>query len=158
MCNSWELIIAIINIFVGIFIAVLQIRLTKQISNQTLSNQKGYFALKKAGKYDLEDAIRFSLLGNGDVILLSEQAIVNGNIIKKTDPCEQLFSKEGGEYGIDLKLNQNKLQLNRLDIEIVFELKNLAGYKYTETMKLVFKREEKEKLWVLSRQNILFKG
>lgn len=163
MFNTWELIIAIIDIVVGVFIAILQIRLTKQISNQNLSNKKGYFALKNLSvdnieKYNLEHPIRFNLLGNGDVILLNEQAIVNGNIVKNIGPCEQLFFKEGRTHGIDLELSENKLKLDRLNIEIIFNLKNLAGYKYIETMQLEFKRKENEKYWELTRENILFEG
>lgn len=163
MCNTWELVLAIIEIVVGIFIAVLQIRLTKQISNQTLSNQKGYFALKKTSinnieMYDLGYPIKFNLLGNGDVILISEQVSVNGNVIKNIEPCEQLFSKDGRIHGIDLELNKNKLQLTRLNLEIVFKLKNLAGYKYSETMRLEFERKEEENYWELRRENILFQG
>lgn len=163
MRNTWELFIAIIDIVVGVFIAILQIRLTKQISKQTLSSEKGYFVLKNiridnVEEYSLERPLRFNLLGNGDVILLNEQVIVNGNIVKNTGPCEQLFSKEGRTHGIDLGLSEIKLKLDRLNIEIIFNLKNLAGYKYIETMQLEFKRKENEDYWELTRENILFKG
>lgn len=163
MYNTCALVIEAIGILVGIIITILQIRLTKQINNQAYSNKKGYFALKNISaedidNYNLGDHIEFSLFGEGDVILLNEQVIVNGNIVKNTGPCEQLFSKERGTYGIDLKLNENKLKLNRLNIELIFDLKNLAGYKYTETMQLEFKRTENENYWELTRENILFKG
>lgn len=146
----------------GIVIALLQIRLTKQLHNQMLAKEKGYLVLKKENEgdifYNLKSPFRFKLFGNGDVILMSEQVMIDGNIVVSFGACEQFIPREGRTHGIKLELNENKLKLNRLNIDFEFKLKNLAGYKYAETMQLEFRRVEQNEYWELTRENILFEG
>lgn len=78
----YEIVIAAL----GVVVACLQIRLSKQINMQNLSREKGYFVIEDTnirkvedadykrciGLFDLSDTLHFKLYGNGDAVLLKE--------------------------------------------------------------------------------------
>ena len=67
----------------SVIIACLQLKLSKQINAQNISKEKGYFIIEETnirnkadadyerciGVFDLRNALRFHLYGNGDVFL-----------------------------------------------------------------------------------------
>lgn len=116
MSGICEIIIA----GLGVIVACLQIRLSKQINEQTISREKGYFIIEATnirskgdsdykdcvGLFDLDGALHFNLYGNGDIFLLKQQIVINGVIVDNHELLETFFSIHGQEvpFGILLPL------------------------------------------------------
>lgn len=170
MSLNWEIIITIVEVI----IAILQFYLVWKMNRQTLSKDKGYFIMQKTNiskeddedykqvifLYNLKKPLFFKLYGNGDVVLISEQITFNNIIVKTIEPRDQFLSIHDNSpvpYGIELPLNENNWNKERLDVDITWKLKNLMGYKYTQIIHLEFVRNSNATLWELKRQNMEFK-
>lgn len=174
MDNVWEIVIA----GLGLVIACLQYKLSKQINKQDISREKGYFILEETnlrkkeaedfkrfvGMFVLDDPdnpLPFRLYGNGDIFLLSEQIIIDGNTVKNNEPLETFFSIYSqdtsiGGFGILLPLRESDKRKSRLNVEIILKMKNIMGNVYTETIALEFERQETGREWYLSKKNTNF--
>ena len=166
--NIWEIIIT----GLGVIIACLQLRLSKQIYRQEITKERGYFIIEKtnlrkkdaddydkcADWYDLKNALLFRLCGNGDVFLLREKIIINNIIVRDKQLLETFFSiyDGGSHYGILLPLKSTDNMLLRLDVEIILELKNIMGNIYIEKILLEFRRDNEQMKWTLHKKNTSF--
>ena len=72
--------------------------------------------------------------------------------------CWKLFSiyDESSNYGILLPLKSAGNMLLRLDVEIIFELRNIMGNVYFERILLEFRRDNVQIAWTLHRINTSF--
>lgn len=157
----------------GVIVACLQIRLSKQINMQNISREKGYFVIEDTNirkvedkdykrcidLFDLNDALHFKLYGNGDVFLLKEQIVINGIVVRAKEPIETFFSifAQSNPYGILLPLKPSHRQQTKINIELYLTLKNLTGYTYIEEISLEFEKRDFRK-WFLKKKNIIFKN
>lgn len=164
-----SMICEIIIAGLGVIVACLQIRLSKQINEQNISRDKGYFIVEETnirekkdsdykrciGIFDLKTPLHFQLYGNSDVFLLKEQVKINGIIKDSKELLETFFSLYSQEspYGILLPLNEKDKEADRLDIDILLILKNINGYTYTEEISLVFSNNSSYD-WILKKKNI----
>lgn len=176
MDKVWEIMIA----GLGLVIACLQYKLSKQINRQNISREKGYFVLEETNlrKKDAEDfkqyvgmfalddpnyPLRFRLYGNGDIFLLSEKIIIDGITVKNNEPLETFFSIYSqdtftGRLGILLPLRESDKSKPRLNVEIMLKMKNIMGNVYTERIALEFERQETGRVWYLRRRNTCFQS
>lgn len=174
MDKVWEIMIA----GLGLVIACLQYKLSKQINKQDISREKGYFILEETnlkkkeaedyklfiGKFSLNDPdkpLRFRLYGNGDIFLLSEQIIIDGITVINNEPLETFFSIYSqdtsiGRLAILLPLRESDKRKLRLNVEIILKMKNIMGNVYTERIALEFERQETAREWYLRRRNTYF--
>lgn len=168
MSGIFEIIIA----GLGVIIASLQFKLSKQINLQNISKEKGYFIMEETnirkkddedykkfmGVFDLNNPINFPLCGNGDVFLLKEQIIINGIVVKNKELLETFFSiyAQDVPYGIQIPLKKTDSEKPRLDIDITLKLKNIMGNIYTEKILLKFMKIDSEEEWVLQNSNTSF--
>lgn len=174
MDKVWEIMIA----GLGLVIACLQYKLSKQINKQDISREKGYFILEETnlrkkeaedfkrfvGMFALDDPynpLHFRLYGNGDIFLLSEQIIIDGITVKNNEPLETFFSIYSqdtsiGRLGILLPLRESDKKKLRLDVEIILKMKNIMGNVYVERIILQFERQETGREWYLRRRNTYF--
>lgn len=167
--NIWEMIIT----GLGVIIACLQLKLSKQINRQEITKERGYFLIEKTNLrekddedynrfvwlYDLDEALQFRLCGNGDVFILREQVIINNIIVDDKQPRETFFSiyDDSSHYGILLPIESIDDELLRLDVEIILKLKNIMGNVYCEKISLEFTRRDKAcKEWTLHKKNNSF--
>lgn len=167
MSGICEIIIA----GLGVIVACLQIRLSKQINEQTISREKGYFIIEATnirskedsdykrcvGLFDLDGALHFNLYGNADIFLLKQQIVINGVIVDNHEPLETFFSIHGQDapFGILLPLQSSDKMKERLDVEITLVLRNITGYSYKEIITLRFEKRD-DRNWFLKKKNIVF--
>lgn len=167
MSSICEIIIAGLSVIV----ACLQIRLSKQINEQTISREKGYFIIEATnirnkensdykrcvGLFDLDGPLHFKLYGNGDIFLLKQQIIINGIVVENHELLETFFSIHGQDapFGILLPLKDSDKMKDRLDIEITLILRNITGYSYKQIIALRFEKRD-DRNWFLKKKNTFF--
>lgn len=174
MDEVWQIIIA----GLGLVIACLQYKLSKQINKQDISREKGYFILEETNLRKKEDEdfkryigmfaldnpdypLLFRLYGNGDIFLLSEKIIIDGVTVKNNEPLETFFSiyaqeTSVGRYGILLPLRETDKKKPILNVEILLKMKNIIGNVYIERLELEFERQETGEAWFLMKKNTDF--
>lgn len=157
----------------SVIIACLQLKLSKQINAQNISKEKGYFIIEETnirnkadtdykrciGLFDLRNALRFHLYGNGDVFLLKKQIIINGIVVENKELLETFFSIHAQDlpFGTLIPLKESDYEKRRLDIEITLKLKNIMGNIYTEKILLEFVKKDVDNEWFLHKKNTSFK-
>lgn len=165
-------VLEIIIAGLGVIVACLQVKLSMQINEQNISREKGYFIMEQTnirkpddddyrrfiGLFQLKNDIRFRLYGNGDVFVLQKTIKVNGMIKENEEMLETFFSQFSQEapLGFKLPLTSKDENSDRLDIEILFLLKNVTGYKYIERITLNFTKNDSDNIWILKKRNINF--
>ena len=171
-CEDMNTILEIIIAGLGVIVACLQVKLSMQINEQNISREKGYFIMEQTnirkpddddyrrfiGLFQLKNDIRFRLYGNGDVFVLQKTIKVNGMIKENEEMLETFFSQFSQEapLGFKLPLTSKDENSDRLDIEILFLLKNVTGYKYIERITLNFTKNDSDNIWILKKRNINF--
>lgn len=171
-CEDMNTILEIIIAGLGVIVACLQVKLSMQINEQNISREKGYFIMEQTnirkpddddyrrfiGLFQLKNDIHFRLYGNGDVFVLQKTIKVNGMIKENEEMLETFFSQFSQEapLGFKLPLTSKDENSDRLDIEILFLLKNVTGYKYIERITLNFTKNDSDNIWILKKRNINF--
>lgn len=171
-CEDMNTILEIIIAGLGVIVACLQVKLSMQINEQNISREKGYFIMEQTnirkpddddyrrfiGLFQLNNVIHFRLFGNGDVFVLQKTIKINGMIKENEEMLETFFSQFSQEapLGFKLPLTSKDENSDRLDIEILFLLKNVTGYKYIERITLIFTKNDSDNIWILKKRNINF--
>lgn len=133
----------------------------ERINEKTLNLEQkarlGYFVpyvkLKDAGvtefdrsnyTHNLEKYITLANIGTDDVFVLRAQGAINGRtypipleiglFVSKTPPFK--------EVNIDCQLSNEERKLPHIDVEISLILRNMAGYKYMQTLYIGFKNQD----------------
>lgn len=154
------------------FILIGQLLLTWKINQQAISQEKGYFLIRKSNipiaegqerrvnnQYDLKDGgeIGFYVI-KADVILRSLTYSVDGITYQTDKPVEGFFTEDNRFNGLTvlLHLKESDYKKDYLDIQIVFNLKNTVGYKYTETVDMRLSKMENNSRYYISKYNMSF--
>lgn len=156
----------------GVVIAGLQVRLSKQINEQNMAKERGYFIVEETnlskrenddyhkyiGIFNIKAPIHFNIHGNGDIFLLQQLISVNGNIVDRKEQLETFFpnSNEYAKFGILLPLKEKDKEQKRIDVDITLKMKNIMGYTYTEVVSLQFEKDDDNSLWFLKKRNTMF--
>ena len=165
---DWNIVI----LFVQAFILIGQLRLSKKINDQVMTREKGYFLVEKTNlnipKED-ENKFRdqFSLRNKGkigfhvikaDVILVNATCIVDGITYKKGQSEEGFFTEDNrfNKFLIFLDLRESDFEKEHLEVEFIFDLKNVTGYKYTDIVNARFSKMEDSDLWEITKYNMKF--
>ena len=167
-----DIAIQIIIAGLGVIVACLQIKISLQINEQSISREKGYFMAELTnlrnpqdndynrfiGDFYLDRPIKCDLCGNCDTFIIQKMIKVNGKVRENKDMLETFFSQysKNLSLGIELPLSDKELTSNRIDIEIIFSMKNTSGYKYLEIMSMKFVRKKEETIWFQEKSNIRF--
>ena len=139
-----------------------QLYLSYKINNQHQSTDKGYFVLHKGSKfYNLHEDIEFITSGQNDIIISGCTVEVNG-IIKEFNsvPHEGFFTRDEPLNTLFFKfpLTNSDLKNDSISILFILDLKTPQDYKYTETIKIRFKKLTSESdNWEIDSFNIEFK-
>lgn len=165
----------ILNICILILQAIIlfgQLSLSQKINEQTISKEKGYFLIEQTNMlvikgdegrfrdvFDLKSkrGIGFQVV-RADIILCSCNYSVNGVTYKIGQPVDGFFTEDNrfNKFMIFIDLRESDFQKEDLDIEIVFNLKNTVGYKYTEIVNIRFSKNENGNLYRISKYNMVF--
>lgn len=167
----WNVVILLVQaaILIG------QLWLSKQINQQTLSKEKGYFIIDKTnaimtkenesvvtGKFFLKskNGISFYVSGNADVIVCGESCSINGIVRKNnTTPSKAYFTLDErfNRHIFEIEISDNEEKHEQLDFEFVFKLKNAVGYKYAEKIDITFEKIEGQySIWEIAKYNTTF--
>lgn len=153
-------------------ILVGQLLLSRKINQQTISKEKGYFLIEKTNIQTVEGQERrfrdqFDLKKGGiigfhaikaDVILRSSVHSVNGIMYETEKPSDAFYTEDNrfNKLLVPLGLKESDYQKDYLDIEVVFNLKNSAGYKYKETVNIRFQKIENDSRYRIGKYNMSF--
>lgn len=154
------------------FILIGQLLLSRKINQQTISKEKGYFLIEKTNiptikgeegrfrdQFNLKDGgiIGFHAI-KADVILCSSIHSVNGIIYETEKPSDAFYTEDNrfNKLSVSLGLKEPDYQKDYLDIEVIFNLKNSAGYKYKETVNIRFQKMENDSWYYISKYNMSF--
>lgn len=149
-----------------------QLLLSRKINRQNMTREKGYFLIEKSNilrpKED-ENSVRdqFDLKSDkgigfhvkkADVILRSSTYSVNSVTYKNGQPVDGFFTEDNrfNKLIVLLDLRDADFQKKYLDIEFVFNLKNVEGYEYTETMNVRFSKMKDASWYYISKYNMSF--
>ena len=171
LISSLSAYIQTICIVLQSFLIYKQFQLSKEIEEKARAEQKGIFILditnignefiselQTNNKYDLRKPLSFHNKGNDHVIL--NKTIINKKIIETS--TDGTFFTNQSDYSkllIDLKLTEEDLNKEKIDITIELEMENLKGYIYQELIKIGFIREDKNSsdIYNLDHLNIKIK-
>lgn len=164
----WNVVILLVQAF----ILIGQLKLSKKINNQVLTREKGYFLIETTNliipkedenkfrdQFDLRNKgkIGFHVI-KADVILLSATCIIDGITYKRGQPEEGFYTEDNrfNKFLVFLDLRESDFEKEHLDVEFIFNLKNVAGYKYTEIVNAQFSKMETDHLWEITKYNMRF--
>ena len=149
-----------------------QLLLSRKINRQNITREKGYFLIEKSNilrpKED-ENSVRdqFDLKSDrgigfhvkkADVILRSSTYSVNSVTYKNGQPVDGFFTEDNrfNKLIVLPDLRYADFQKEYLDIEFVFNLKNVEGYEYTETVNVRFSKMKDASWHYISKYNMSF--
>lgn len=139
-------------------ILIVQLLLTWKINQQAISREKGYFLIRRSNmtaaegqewrvnnQYNLKDGGEIGFYAiKADVVLRSLTYSVDGIIYQTEKPVDGFFTEDNRFNGLTVLLHLKEADYKKdyLDIQIIFNLKNTIGYKYTETVDMRFSKIE----------------
>lgn len=101
-------------------------------------------------EFDLNNPVAFRNLGEDKIILKKMTITVNGNITRQKqydEPDIYQTGKSASTKSINFNLSDYDKTLSQLVAEIKFFAENSKGYKYTQTVVVTFRKNEKYNLW-----------
>lgn len=164
----------VIILIIQAFILLGQLHLSKKMHKDDISKQKGYFVIEETNyahpdreqfrdKFVLKPntVIGFNLIGDSDTIIVGSKTVVNGMTIEENViPQNTIFTldKRFNKCIHEISFSENCLAQDKIDVTIVFSLKNNRDYKYSETIIMEFENEhdiDDCKFWKLSKYNMI---
>lgn len=133
-----------------------QFKLSQEIEEKSRAENKGIFILENNDKryYNLKEGISFKNIGNDHVVVKGTKK--NNNDFEGSEGTFFTNLDEFSKLTIDLKLSEEELKEEIIEIVIELKLENLKSYQYIEIIEMTFRKVNNE-IYDLERFNIKLK-
>lgn len=158
-----------ISIIFQLILLAAQIFLAWQVFIVDKGAKKGYFLPSKTNinmpdeyinnfndVYDLRKPIRLKNYGDDDVVVTRSKTIINQHIVDYSIVDSNAFFDNKGRFSIMnlmLDLKEKDFEKDSIAVDIILNLKNSKGYKYTQKIAMEFYAESDRSYWRLIKFN-----
>lgn len=145
-------------------------RINERMLKMELKNHLGYFLPQinddrikaKIGRtvpyrYNLKDFLPLENAGDADIFVIST-AVHHNRYINCGSKTDVLYISKQAPLNVllvDLKIADDQLIAQKIDIELEIEMQNIKGYHYLQILYICFEKDQD--MWVINRFNIELK-